>query len=106
MKFAQHFVGAQQVSATLNNADPLVDVFVFERNRKLELALINKTDSSFTCTLSSDILAAPTLVLSGPAIDAKQGVELSSVRNLQFSKVATASPYTAVAFDLKGATTT
>ena len=106
MKFAQHFVGAQLVSATLNNADPLIDAFVFERDTKLELALINKTDSSFACDLPSGVLSAPALVLHGPTIDAKQGVELSSVRNRHYSKVATASRFTAVAFDLKSATIT
>ncbi len=106
MKFAQHFAGAQLVSVALHNADPLIDAFVFERNRKLELALINKTDSSFTCSLSPGVLAAPALVLRGPAIDAKQGIELSPVPDRHYSKVATVSPYTAVVFDLKSAMTT
>jgi hypothetical protein len=106
MKFAQQFVGAQLVSTTLESASPLIEAFVFERRGKLELVLINKTDAPFTCTLSSGVLATPTSVLSGPAIDAKQRVELSSIRNRHYSKLATAFPYTAVVFDLKGATTT
>ena len=106
MKFAQQFVGAQLVSAALDHASPLIEAFVFERRGKLELALINKTDAAFTCTLSPGVLAAPALVLKGPAIDAKQGVELSSIRNGQYSKIATASPYTAVALDLKATPTT
>lgn len=105
MKFAQQFVGAQLVSATLQSADPLVEAFVFERRGKLQLVLINKTGAAFACALSAGVLAAPTSVLSGPAIDAKQGIDLSSVRSQHYSKVATASPYTAVAFDLKTTTT-
>ena len=101
MRFAQHFVGAQLVTATLNNAGPLVDAFVFERFGDLELALINKTDTACTCILPSDVLASPALLLSGPAIDAKEGVHLSPVRNRHYGEVAIAAPYTATAFKLK-----
>ncbi len=81
MKFAQHFVGAQFVSTTLDNANPLVDTFVFKRGGKLELALINKTDTACTCALPAGVLAARKLLLSGPAIDAKEGVRLTSVHD-------------------------
>lgn len=105
MRFAQHFVGARPVATTLNNASPLVDAFVFQRSGKLELALINKTDKEFTCTLPPGALAAPRLRLSGPAIDAKEGVQLSPGRKEHYGKVATADPFTAIAFDVNGATT-
>lgn len=107
MKFAQHFVGARVVTATLTNADPLVDAFVFERAGKFELALINKTADSFSCSLPSGVRAAPSLRLSGSAIDAKFGVQLSQlhVRNSKHSNVAVADPYTATAFDLEGVST-
>jgi hypothetical protein len=105
MRFAQHFVSAEVVSATLNNASPLIDVFVFKRGRKFELALINKTDSAFHCTLPAGVLAAPRLILSGPAIDAKEGVHLSPVHNGYYSKVAITAPYSAVTFDLQGVAT-
>ena len=103
MKFAQHFVGAQFVSTTLDNANPLVDTFVFKRGAKLELALINKTDTACTCALPAGVLAARKLLLSGPAIDAKEGVRLTSVHDDDPSNVAIAAPYTAIIFDLKGA---
>ncbi len=105
MRFAQHFVGARPVTATLNNADPLLDAFVFERFGDLELALINKTDTVQTCMLPFDVFAAPALLLSGPAIDAKEGVHLSSVRNGRYGEVAIAAPYAATAFRLKRRTT-
>ncbi|HXS12283.1 MAG TPA: hypothetical protein VN734_06245 [Acidobacteriaceae bacterium] len=101
MRFAQHFVGAQLATATLNNAGPLVDAFVFERFGDLELALINKTDTACTCVLPLGVLASPALLLSGPAIDAKEGVHLSPVRNRRYGEVAIAAPYTATAFKLK-----
>ena len=101
MRFAQHFVGAKVVIATLNNASPIIEGFVFERSGKLELALINKTDVAFTCTLPSGVLAAPRLLLSGPTIDAKEGVQCSTMRGGRYGRVATAAPYTAVAFDLQ-----
>jgi hypothetical protein len=104
MKFAQRFVGAQLVTTTLNNASPLVEAFVFERFGKLELALINKTDTACTCTLPSGVLAAPASRLSGPAIDAKEGVQLSPVRG-HYGESAIAAPYTATVFELKGSTT-
>jgi hypothetical protein len=105
MRFAQHFVGAQLVTATLNDAGPLVDAFVFERFGDLELALINKTDTACTCILPLDVLASPDLLLSGPAIDAKEGVDLSPMRNARYGEVAIAAPYTATAFKLKRRTT-
>ena len=101
MRFAQHFVGAQLVAATLDNAGPLIEAFVFERSGHLELALINKTDSACTCNLPSDISAIPSLLLSAAAIDAKEGVQLSPVRSRRFGEVAIAAPYTATAFKLK-----
>jgi hypothetical protein len=106
MRFAQRFVGAQLFAATLNNANPFVDAFVFERSGKLELVLINKTDAACRCLLPAGASAAPRLLLSGPAIDAKDGVGLSSVRNGHYGEAAVAAPYTATAFDLKGLTTT
>lgn len=102
MRFAQQFVGAEVVTATLNDANPLIEAFVFKRSGKLELALINKTCTSFTCNLPSGALVAPRLHLSGPAIDAKKGIELSPVRNAHYSEVAIVAPYSAIAFDLKG----
>jgi hypothetical protein len=101
MQFAQHFVGAQLVTAALNNASPFIDAFVFERFGGLELALINKTDTACTCNLPLDVLASPALLLSGPAIDAKEGVHLSPVPDGRYGEVAIAAPYTATAFKLK-----
>ena len=106
MRFAQHFVGAEVVSTTLDNAGPLIEAFVFKRGEKLELALINKTDTPFTCALPAGVLAVPRLLLSGPAIDAKEGVHLSPLHKGHSSKVAITAPYTAITFDLKGAATT
>ena len=105
MQFAQHFVGAQLVTAALNNASPFIDAFVFERFGGLELALINKTDTACTCNLPLDVLASPALLLSGPAIDAKEGVHLSPVPDGRYGEVAIAAPYTATAFKLKRRTT-
>ena len=100
IRFAQHFVGAQLATATLNSASSLIDAFVFERFGRLELALINKTDTASTCSLPPDVLAAPRLLLSGPAIDAKEGVHLSPVQNGRYGELAVVPPYTAIVFDL------
>lgn len=100
MKFAQHFVGAQLVDSTLDNANPLVDTFVFERSGKLELALINKTDTACTCRLPEGTLGRTSLVLTAPALDAKQDVRLSALSG-KYHQIATAAPYTATVFELR-----
>lgn len=105
MRFAQHFVGAQLVTATLNNAGPSLDAFVFERSGDLELALINMTNTACGCILPLDVLACPILLLSGPAIDAEGGVHLSPVRDGRYGELAIAGPYTATAYKLKRKTT-
>jgi hypothetical protein len=51
------------------------------------------------------VLAAPALLLSAPAIDAKDDVHLSPVRNGHFGDVAIAAPYSAIVFKLKHRTT-
>jgi hypothetical protein len=103
MRFAQHFIGAQLVTSTLENANPLVDAFVFERAGKLELAIINKSDAGCTCRLPAGIVCKPSDLLSAPAIDSKQGVKLASMRG-RHRAVAIAAPYTATAFELKSST--
>jgi hypothetical protein len=100
MRFAQHFVGAKRVASTLENAGALIDTFVFERAGKLLLAMINKSDTACTVSLPSGFFASPCLLLNAPAIDAKQGVRLSSIRG-HYREVATAAPYTATVFDLR-----
>jgi hypothetical protein len=105
MRFAQHFVGAQSVTATLNGAGPLIDAFVFERSGKLQLALINKSDNACTCALPSGLRASPRLLLSGPAIDTKEGVKLSPLHSSHYRDLAIAGPYSAIAFELKGTAT-
>lgn len=99
IRFAQHFVGARLVTSTLDNASPLLDAFVFERDGKRELALINKTETTCTCALPAGTHARPTLLLSASAINAKQGVKLSS-HGGRSRTVAVAAPYTATVFEL------
>lgn len=99
MTFAQRFVGAQLVTSALENAGPLVDAFVFERAGRLQLAMINKSDTACTCIMPADILCKPSVLLSAPAIDSKQDVKLASVRG-HYGRTATVPPYTAMAFDL------
>ncbi|HEV2578100.1 MAG TPA: hypothetical protein VGU25_12900 [Acidobacteriaceae bacterium] len=103
MRFAQQFIGAQLVTSTLENANPLVDAFVFERAGKLELAIINKSDAACTCRLPAGLLCKPSALLSAAAIDSKQNVKLASVSG-QYSAAATAAPYTAIAFELHNST--
>jgi hypothetical protein len=100
MKFAQRFVGAQLVASTLENASPLVDAFVFKSADKLQLALINKSDASFTCALPAGVLARRHLLLSAPSIEARDGVRLSAMHD-KYRERASAAPYTATVFELR-----
>lgn len=100
IQFAQHFVGAQLVSATLNNADPRIEAFVFSREGKLELALLNKTGAPFSCMLPAGARAKPILRLSAPSIDAKQDVKLAPV-HARHAATAAAPAYTATVFELR-----
>jgi hypothetical protein len=100
MKFAQRFVGAQLVASTLENASPLVDAFVFKSADKLQLALINKSDASFTCALPAGVLARRHLLLSAPSIEARDGVRLSAMHD-KYREDASAAPYTATVFELR-----
>jgi len=100
IRFARHFVGAKIVESELHDADPRVDAFVFDRNGKRELALINKTSEPVTCALPAGVMAAPALMLHAAAIDGKEGVQLSSIHGL-YRGAAVASPYTATVYRLK-----
>ena len=99
IRFAQRFVGARAVDASLQGASPLVDVFIFEKTGKGELVLINKTPQSFRCSLSVGVTASAVLRLHAPTIDAKAGVQISSMREAAGS-VAIAPSYTATVYGL------
>jgi hypothetical protein len=101
IRFAQRFVGSKLVNANLRDADPRVEAFVFDRAGKRELVLINKTSESVTCSLPAGVSAASVLTLRAPAIDAKDGVEISASL-LPAQKVAAAPAYTATVFRLTG----
>jgi hypothetical protein len=101
MRFAQRFVGARPVDVNLTGADPFVDAFLFERSGAYELAVVNKTSSPFVCGLPPGMTASPKLLLSAPAIDAKQGVELRSIHGRP-GEVVKSAPYTATVFELRG----
>jgi len=99
IRFAQRFVGARAVDASLQGASPLVDAFVFEKTGKRELVLINKTPQSFRCSLPVGITASAVLRLHAPTIDAKAGVQISSMREAAGS-AAIAPSYTATVYRL------
>lgn len=103
MSFARHFVGAQLVTSTLENAGPLVDAFVFERAGKLQLAIINKSNGECTCRLPAGIVCKPSALLTASAIDSKKDVKLATMPE-RYTPVASVAPYTATAFELKNST--
>lgn len=100
MQFAQHFVGARAVDCELAHANPLVDAFVFDRHRKHELAVINKSDQKFVCDLPQGSSGASRLLLTAQSVAARDGVELRSVNEGHKRQVAL-PPYTAGVFELR-----
>lgn len=97
MQFAKRFVGARVLTATLAGADPRVDAFAFGREGRRELVIVNKTAQAVSVDLLGGFEAAERMRLQGPAIDAKDGTELTSVKG-SASRTLTAPPYTATAF--------
>jgi len=102
IKFAQRYIGSRFVRTNLAGADPRVNAFAFERLGRLEMVLINKTSEPLRCGLPSGAKASACLRLGAPAIDAKQGVQLT-VTHDRYRPEAIAGPYTATAFHVEGA---
>ena len=92
------------MDAVLHDASPLIDVFVFEKAGRRELVLINKTPESFQCSLPEGMAAASMLRLHAPAVDAKEGVQISILRDAA-RKVAIAPSYTATVYRLASRST-
>lgn len=101
MKFSQQYVGSRVIGTTLVGDDPRVNAFAFEKDGAAELVLINKTSKAFSCSLPSGVTMSPYQQLTGPAIDATEGVQLKSVHG-RYRGIATAARYSATAFHVKG----
>lgn len=99
IRFAQRFVGAKVVSGTLQNADPRAEAYLFDRGGRRELVMINKTSNEVSCNLPSGVHADAILRLHAPAINAKEGVQISAVREPSEATV-TVAPYTAGVYRL------
>ena len=99
MKFAQRYSGWSMVPSTLAGASPRVDAFVLEKGTSRELVLINKTPDPVRCTLPVRMKASANRTLTGPALDARTGIEIHTVKS-PFRGFASAAPYTASAFRL------
>lgn len=101
MQFAHRFVGARWVKASLQGASDRVDTFVFERDGKRELVVVNKTPDAVRLQLPSGLQASSVMALRGPAIDAKTGVELVKLHGHKQRTVQTPG-YAAMVYELHG----
>lgn len=101
IRFTQRFVGAKLVEVELHNVDPSIDVFVFDKTAGRELVLINKTPDPVSCALPAGRTAAPILSLHAPAIDAKEGVEISPLQGASHQAIEVPA-YAAVVYRLQG----
>ena len=84
LQFAQHFVGAQLVTTSLNNANPLIGgSFVFERSGPRNLPWSTRLTLRLPAAFLWMYLSAPRLLLSAPAIEPREGigVRLSPAHN-------------------------
>ena len=102
MRFAQRFVSSRCVGAMLAGADPKVDAFVFERDGARELAVVNKSEAGATIALPPGMSGTRQVMLHAPAIDALEGVELTSVEG-NVERAVRVPAYTAITYALSGA---
>lgn len=103
IKFAQRFVSSRTVEVTLTGTDRRVSAFAFEHAGRQELVLVNKTAAPVHCGLPPGCRAAPVLQLRGPAIDAKEGITLSSLHGRHGTTVVS-DPFTATVYALRSST--
>ena len=101
MKLAQRFVGARVLPVDLIDANERVACFAFDRESRTEVAVINKTADSVTCSLPQGASATEVLRLHAPAIDAKDGVVLEGVHGKRAPELNVAG-YSASVFELRG----
>jgi hypothetical protein len=99
IRFAQRFAGAKFLNSTLLGADPRVQCFVFDRQGRRELALVNKTGEPVMCSLPDRVEASEIVRLHAPAINAKDDVVLSSIHGSS-EKDITVAAYTATIYRL------
>jgi hypothetical protein len=99
IRFAQRFAGARFLNSALRGADPRVQAFVFDRQERRELVLVNKTPEPLTCSLPERWRASAIVKLQAPAIDAKDGVTLTSLHGSSKREVSVAA-YTASIYRL------
>lgn len=99
IQFAQRFLGAKVVDTTLQGADPRVQSFVFDRQGRRELVLINKTSEPVTCAMPAGVHASAVAKLHAPAIDSRDGVALSSIHG-PLRPTITVAAYTANVYRL------
>ena len=79
MLLAKEFFGATLVEARLEGAAERVRVYAATAGSKKLLLLVNKSDASVTVKLPQ-IHAREMLTLTGPALDAKTGVNITRTR--------------------------
>ena len=105
IQFAQTFAGWTPVSAHLETPNPLITAYVFDRDDRRQLALINKSAQFVSCHLPpysarSQFSGEPLVELSGPAVDAASHVQLRSLKSSGFGTPVTIAPYTARTYQL------
>jgi hypothetical protein len=86
MQLAERFSGSTLLQTTLQCSSDRVRAYAAERNERLQIVVINKTDQplSISATLPKSSVGQPPeiWVLGGPALDEKQGVTLQKARPL------------------------
>ncbi len=96
IQFAQSLTGATFLPATIPTPNPKVSIYAFNHHNHQRVAIINKQPAAFTLVLPSHPRQA--LTLSGPAVDSKEGITLTTSKPR--SRAVTIPAYTAVLYDL------
>jgi hypothetical protein len=98
IQFAQALTGARFLSASLSESTPHVSAYAFEQHGSRTIAIINKQAEPFAVTLPARP-RAQALVLSGPSVESKDGIQLASIK-IARDRTYTAPAYTAALLTL------
>ncbi|QHN03018.1 hypothetical protein FTO74_06260 [Granulicella sp. WH15] len=98
IQFAQTFVGATFLPATLTGAGTRATAYMLEQHGKHRSVIFNKQDTPLTVELPSPP-KGKALTLTGPGFDSKDGITLSST-HLPHTRTLTVPARTAISFEL------
>jgi hypothetical protein len=98
IQFAQALVGARFLPSSLTGVSPHVTGYALEQNGRRRMVILNKEETPVSISLP-DRPKGKALVLTGPSVESKDGVGLSTVK-VATTRVCSVAPHSAVVYDL------